>query len=415
MSKLLKYNHAIHFYLCCAIAFLLNFKILLPILIILLVINWLSNKSNIQKLRDLEHKKWLLLFISIYVYYVIAMLYTANQSYGWSDLQTKLSLLLFPILFSSFSLTSSEVKNVLLCFIAGSLIASLFLLTRACYLYFTQQLHYFFYTDFSYLVHPSYFGMYINFALVLLFGNLLSIESKSARIFGIVFLTFILVLLSSKLALLCTFFIFIYYGAKKIIQTKDYKLGTTSLLVFIAACFVLINSVPELKGRIQNLYIALNTENIDKTNSESNAVRLLVWDASIDALAKNGIFGAGTGDIKDELYIQYKALGYTGALEHKLNAHNQFLQTGIALGFLGLAILFLQFIYSALFSWKHKNNLYLAFVVLVVVNFLTESMLETEAGVIFIGFFQSFLFFQPLKNCLTSQTKIYDPIFTPTN
>lgn len=384
----------LHFYLCCAIAFLISFKLLVPVIIILLVVNWLSEGNFKTRFTNIESKAILLLFIAPYLLYLVGMSYTTNIQYGLADLQTKLSLLLFPLIFATTNWRPSERNSVLMTLLIGVVSASLFLVMRACYFYFSQGLNYFFYVDFSFFLHPSYFGLAVNLVILLLLSPQIFKFSIYLKALLLAFLVVIIFLLSSKLALLSTVFIFIGFGIHFIVKTGRYKTGTALLLLTIGSTFVLIKSIPELEARIQNTLHTLSADNIDKSDSESNAVRVLVWHAAADAFKQNGFLGVGTGDVKDELFKQYETLGYTGALEHKLNAHNQFLQTGVALGYIGFAVLLTYFFIPIVLSWKQKNYLFLAFSLIVILNCLTESMLEAEAGVIFISFFQSFLFFR---------------------
>ena len=91
---------------------------------------------------------------------------------------------------------------------------------------------------------------------------------------------------------------------------------------------------------------------------------------------------------------KYQQLGYTGAYSHKLNAHNQFLQTGIALGIIGILFLIITLVLPAYISWQQNNYFYVCLIVLLSFNFLTESMLETQSGVMFYAFLSSLLFFR---------------------
>jgi hypothetical protein len=93
------------------------------------------------------------------------------------------------------------------------------------------------------------------------------------------------------------------------------------------------------------------------------------------------------GDANDMLYQSYKENGLTGALSHHLNAHNQYFQTFIGLGFFGFIILL-----SLTFGYLIKNILtkhflFILFSTLIILNFLVESMLQTSAGVLFFCFF----------------------------
>lgn len=130
---------------------------------------------------------------------------------------------------------------------------------------------------------------------------------------------------------------------------------------------------------------------IDNTTTESSKVRLLIWQTSAEIIKDNFLFGVGTGDVKDVLMSKYKEKGLTGAYKENLNAHNQFLQTFIALGLPGILLLLASFVFPFILAIKTRNYIYLAFLIIVFINFLTESMLETIAGVMFYAFFNSLL------------------------
>jgi O-antigen ligase len=81
----------------------------------------------------------------------------------------------------------------------------------------------------------------------------------------------------------------------------------------------------------------------------------------------------------------------TGIFNEQLNSHNQFLQTFLALGLPGILLLLSLFVFPIINSLKTKNYILFCFLVIVFLNFLTESMLETISGVVFFAFFYSLL------------------------
>jgi O-antigen ligase len=80
------------------------------------------------------------------------------------------------------------------------------------------------------------------------------------------------------------------------------------------------------------------------------------------------------------------------ASEQRLNAHNQYLQTTVALGVIGLLVLILILLLPALQAYRQNNFPYFVFLVLLGFNLLFESMLETQAGVVFYAFFNVVLY-----------------------
>ena len=69
-----------------------------------------------------------------------------------------------------------------------------------------------------------------------------------------------------------------------------------------------------------------------------------------------------------------------------LNAHNQFLQTTVAIGVLGLACLVAVFVCFALRLWERKYFALLAGLAIIGLLMMTESSLERQAGVHFCSF-----------------------------
>jgi O-antigen ligase len=134
------------------------------------------------------------------------------------------------------------------------------------------------------------------------------------------------------------------------------------------------------------LSVTQSNQVIDKSATESTAVRMLIWEQAIQIIKQYPIIGTSPGDANDALYKAYAENGLTGAYEKKLNAHNQFFQTFIGTGIIGFLILCLITIYPIIHGIIKKNYFLSIFGFIVTLNFLVESMLQTQAGVIFYIF-----------------------------
>ena len=148
------------------------------------------------------------------------------------------------------------------------------------------------------------------------------------------------------------------------------------------------NRVVELNSTLKN-----KTQSTNVNTQKSSAVRLLIWECAYNLFQEQPIFGYGNGDVNDKLNSKYEERGITLARSLSLNAHNQYLQTLLGTGMLGLILLGLILAIPFALSIKYKNYLYTMFVIIVSINFLPESMLETQAGTMFFGYFNSVLFF----------------------
>jgi O-antigen ligase len=171
-------------------------------------------------------------------------------------------------------------------------------------------------------------------------------------------------------------------------RIKKLKLITVSLLgVFLLIFFVLFD---EIKSNYDQMYRNIDTkeEMYDRANtySESLLTRLVVWDVALETLNQHPL-GVGTGDVKDVLINRYANLGLTKMERQKLNPHNQYLQTGVSIGYLGILLMILLLLFSFLKGLKSNNVILSAFVVMISVNMLFESFMEIQAGIIFCAFF----------------------------
>ena len=129
--------------------------------------------------------------------------------------------------------------------------------------------------------------------------------------------------------------------------------------------------------------------------SENSAgAHIHLWQNAIELISENPVFGTGIGDVKDQLMGMYRKNNYINGLENQLNPHNQYLQTGVALGLVGIILLVIIFLNGLVISFKNNDWIAFLFIAIVSLNCLTESMLERRAGILFFALFYS-LFFTP--------------------
>jgi len=159
------------------------------------------------------------------------------------------------------------------------------------------------------------------------------------------------------------------------------KIGWLLLFGFAVGFLLIFTIENPMKKRIE---IALSSDsNVPLKNNksiESNAARILMWNASLNVWKENFIIGTGTGDYNDELVAYNKSMNNLGVVKEELNSHNQFLNTAVQLGILGLSVLVFIFISSYYHSERSISHVLILMVFLL--NFLVESFLETQAGIV---------------------------------
>jgi O-antigen ligase len=372
------------------------FPKLLPWITVFVILFVLLEEKIIADFKKIVKNLYLILFIAVYFIYLIGMIYSENKSFGWSDLGMKFSLLLFPLILAGDKINLRiNYKWILHAFAIGCFLSAVILVTRACYLYLFQQENAFFYEKFSFHFHPTYLALYFNFAIaILLLGDEITGKYVSLlRVIFILFLSFSVILLSSKAGILGLVLVYLISFIILAVSRKRTKFFFL-LVIILGIIYFLVNySMDQNQNRFKILKQKLNEKDLDKTSAESSTARIFVWKSCIELIKEHPVFGVGTGDIKDELIKTYQQNGILGALANRLNAHNQFLQTGVALGIVGLSILLASLLFPLVRFFILKEWLSFIFLLLIIFNFLFESMLERQDGIMFFAFFNSLLFY----------------------
>ena len=398
------FHNNIYFGLCILIAFLLPvYSHTIPFLIILLFTNWIIDGNFSDKILFLK-SKYLLLFISYYILYFIGIIWTENQNAGWFDLTVKLPFLVFPLIAPRLEkcLNTENLFKIVSAFVAGCFVSTLVCITHACYMWFNYSENYFYYAKLSVFFHPTYLSMYILLAIVVLFWEyFIKTDINKRKLIVLLLISwfwFFIILLQSKAGIIIASLVFITFAVILLINHKKIIQIITVLLVLFGGYYIVNRFIITANNsRIYNAEYNILDKKVDTTTTESSQARILVWEASAKIIEKNILFGVGTGDIKDELDKMYVKMSMTGAHKERLNAHNQYLQSAISLGILGLISIIAIFLFPFIYSIKEKKYIYSFFLIIVGLNLFVESMFETQAGVMFYAFFNILFFIIPKK------------------
>jgi O-antigen ligase len=132
-------------------------------------------------------------------------------------------------------------------------------------------------------------------------------------------------------------------------------------------------------------------------NSTNLRVGILI--CSFQLLKQNWLLGAGTGDMQVALNSCYEQNGYSDELYiDNYDPHNQFIETWLNVGITGVIILLLTFIIPLRLAIRHKNNLYIFFLLFIMLCCMTESVFNLQKGVVFYSFFNTLFLVYTVKN-----------------
>lgn len=398
-------------YVLVAMVLLIPFypKWMTPLIVINLILYYFENPKAFS-IKAIVQNKPFLFIILFYLYHIVGLLWTTNFGYAGLDAQLKLPLLLLPLTFlPGNGITTSQKLQYFNVFVYSLVFAVLFCIIRASWFYYSEGVNYFLYKDFSYFIHPGYFSMFLCFGCALIFhklvkmsDNFISPNQLSGNLMMMGLFVGAIVLLEAKAGIFVLLLLLSIFIGFSLFKLKKFKFQLSALMLIFAGSVVYFS----FYSNITSSRMAVMTSEVTAPPAaevQSTGMRIQAWESVIELIKTNPIFGTGTGDVKDELVKMYQTKGFDEIFVLRLNAHNQFLQSFAALGILGFILLVLTIASATLNAFKSKNGLALLFLIIVVLNMLTESILEVSAGSIFFAVFFAILFSngsksQPLKS-----------------
>ena len=344
----------------------------------------------------------------MFILYGLSILWSKNKSYGIKEIGQMATLIIIPFFLVFSSDTFKRRESVILifkAFILGMVISSLHLifvaLTKSLSfengkILFTPAINdwenVFFNSNFTYLIHTSYYSMMLIMAVsVCLYDIRMKLLLKSRILIpGIlsVFFSVMVFLTQSRSAFLALLAIVLY---QLIIFRIRLFIKFTVFLIIVVLSIIYLSNAFRFKSLKDNFSSSTDAQS---ALFHSN-IRDTIWSSTMLIIKKYPVLGVGLGDQQDELNAVYKKYNLSEAYENHLNCHNQFLQTWLSTGVVGLCVLLISLFYPlALKNYKLKT-LYASFVLLIIIMFFFESMLERVWGIAFFSIFYTLLQFSP--------------------
>jgi O-antigen ligase len=408
--KLKKNRKEIHRKISLNILYGISFSLpvygrIVPVLFALLLLNWLVEGSYIRIFPRLFKEKQRIRIISfslIYIVYLIGLIWTTDYPYAWFDLEVKLSFLILPLIFATTEgqlISKGEFGKLIRIFALGCITVSLILYGHAFWNYIINNTPFaFYYIVLSWYLHPSYLALYMTFVISNVLYHLLIKKSvigywkKTAHIVILIYLMVFIILLSSKAGLLAVLMVILFYSVLFGWQNRKWGKATLFLLVSMIVFFIGLKVFPFASDRVSQAGQDIAESDSQTSAARSTSDRIGVWKAAFNIIRDHPVFGVGTGDVKNELIMEYHKQNVIPAYEQKLNAHNQYLQTFVTLGFAGFVVLTLTLLFPTISSFREQDYMYSAFLLIIILNIAFESMFETQAGVVFYAFFNVIFF-----------------------
>ncbi|MEZ4889182.1 MAG: O-antigen ligase family protein [Crocinitomicaceae bacterium] len=371
----------------------------LPILILgflALVITGIVKKQLKFKLKPLA-----VLLIAFYVLYAIYAIYTRNPHQAGVYLENKLSFLILPLLFSFRPIFTIKKDAIIYGWIGGTLALFLASIVNgvACYLNSEANSSCFISSNFSFQYHPTYASVYYTVSFFLAYYAWKNKVKWFSGWATIAYMTvfFIAVFLCVSLAGMLFFMLALSVAVLLFIKNKwGKKWMIISMIVLPFMLYGIIKGVPRIEGEWSNAvwyaeqYMKEPRTYVEKCKPPHSGTqtRIIMWTVAYHACMHYPL-GVGTGNVDEVLATYLRKYNQENMVEYQYNPHNQFLQTWLEIGVLGLLCLIGIIVYLMYIGIQQKNYLIILVALSLAFNCLFESMLQRQSGI----FFYPFLFF----------------------
>ncbi|MDZ7848206.1 MAG: O-antigen ligase family protein [Owenweeksia sp.] len=240
--------------------------------------------------------------------------------------------------------------------------------------------------------HPAYFSIYIGLSLIIAIklATCQRARWKKAILYlstGPMFL--FLFLLQSRMVVIAFFVVIIIFA----FTLKRYRRVLLPLVIGLIALSTLIATLAP--DNIASRFADFETLEYKKTDTDFNGitVRLAIWEEAWAQIKKQPLLGVGLGDMRQTMLDAYAESGLQYALDRKLEPHNQYITSWLAMGLPGL--LCLLWIFYLLIVPGFKSGDFIAYLspLFLAISAISESVLIRHYGIVILC---SLLFLQSL-------------------
>jgi O-antigen ligase len=360
-------------------------------------------KSRLSGLRN----PLLIASAALYLWLVFGSFYSPNNHEAGLDLTLKITLLLWPLGAATWPYLFNHNKKVVLSLFAYLAALSVLALVVVGFISWQQSglplSKFYKFTSTWDWIPNHYIALYASFAvLILLELGILKvirwryvIPGLSVLIASMAFTSVRIQIIALPLAAMAFFATTKHQLTNK---KRILRVSALGLILFLGVVFAFPSSRNRLIETVDELRSVTKMVNNKQTNH-----RVYLWQYGWEVAQQNLILGTGTGAGDDALNEALKSCtaefwnGHGTYLlsDKRYNYHNTFLQHFATNGLVGLLLLIGLFVAPIIIYKKRLGGLQTGFLVLCVISFFTESMLERQAGVLFFSFFYALLFVAP--------------------
>lgn len=369
--------------------------------------------------------------IQLPVFYFVSILFAATHAlHYWLnpsnellnfELEKKIPFLLIPLFFSVVDVKTTLPKIMKISAFGASLMA-LSLLLFAGYQYFqNMDNEVFYYHNLVRVVSGNaiYYSLFFSSALLFAFESLIK-EKQRVYLLPIGLLTIVILLLSSKLFTLLLVIIFLYYT---LIHVKSIPIKASLMALFIIGFVFSFQKISTRFNEIDRSHLLESQQTINPaTVFDGFSLRKELILLGLELKAEHSLqmcVGIGPGICQEKLNQKFiDKQFYVGENEksksgfYNYNFHNQYLQTLLETGWIGLFSLLLLLLTPFMIVETDSRRVVFLLNGLFIIGFLTESFLSRQMGIVSYLSFNSLFIAQQSRSFRLMIKRIFDFVFS---
>lgn len=356
---------------------------------------------RLPKRKQIPRNWWI--FTVVFLLTVLSSTYTNNTNKASFLIERQLLIFIFPLVLPlAMQINQIKIRWVFIFFTASCFASVLYLLYPNIVYLDAQHWNWLSLSPSQFYnhsftkpigIHATYLSLYVALSVIFLLDLL---PSKSfflkLSIFAIICILAVgLFFMASRNTILTLIFITLFIYPILRLRHK---------LVYIFASIVLIGTAIFVTRNDNYIFNRFSIDLIDDLNLGNHYTidnpepRIMRWQCAIDLIKEKPIFGYGSGDEIPLLMKLYKERNMKISYAEEFNTHNQYLSILIKHGVVGLLIFLGMLAYFFRLAIESKNFLYLSFLILMSIGFLTENIIDANKGIFFFAYFNTLLGYQ---------------------
>lgn len=343
----------------------------------------------------------LCLMMAYFAIYAVSVVWSSDRQEGLAEVGKKLPLLIMPlsILISDLRYLKPKHLTAFTFLLAATLTARFLIMLIRALVRFCQGTAITDLLDFNFdPLHHNYLALYLISSIASLYVQLSTHWKETSwkrqrwlALADIVLLILYMVIMGSRSGLVVLVILMaacithLTFVRKK----KGIAIAVVGIsLFFIGATYL---ALPKLYWRI--IYSAQQMAEGKRSDS-----REVLWLSGIEVLNGHEVIGLGCGGYWNQLHERYVAHNFAeGFLHEQYSTHNQYIETALATGLVGLAVMLGMIMLPLIMALKKpQRNLSLLLYTIVYASFLIfEDMFARQMGLLFICWWYGILLVIP--------------------